>query len=99
MFLLFQEQYSLQLQTLAEAQRTQGIDSVPQIISTAYFHLNFWDNTRYGVNASGNVFFETPLTMVIIELEYISACVSGTSLRGLRSQDLFQRLKPFQNRL
>ena len=41
MFLLFQEQYSLQLQTLAEAQRTQGIDSVPQIISTAYFHLNF----------------------------------------------------------
>ena len=33
--------------TLLEAQRTQGIDSAPQIISTACFHLNFRDNSRW----------------------------------------------------
>ena len=40
-------------QTLPEAQRTQGIDSVPQKISTACYHLNFRDNSRYGVNTLG----------------------------------------------
>ena len=34
--------------------------------------------------------------MVIKEVEYKSACVSETSLQGLRSQDLFQRLRNFQ---
>ena len=41
------------------------------------------------------IFFETPLIIVINELEQISICVSETSLRGLHSQDLLQRLKPF----
>ena len=40
-------------ETLPEAQRTQGIDSVPWIISIACFHLNFRDNSRCGVNTLG----------------------------------------------
>ena len=39
--------------TLPEAQPTQSIESVPRINSTAYFHLNLRDNSRYGVNTLG----------------------------------------------
>ena len=44
--------------TLPEAQRTQGIDSVPGIISTACYHLNFRDNSRHRVNTLGSTFFK-----------------------------------------
>ena len=39
--------------TLPEAQPTQSIESVPQINSTACFHLNLRDNSRYRVNTLG----------------------------------------------
>ena len=49
----FAAMVSYDLKTLLEAQQTQGIDSVPGIISTACFHLNFRDYSRYGVNTLG----------------------------------------------
>ena len=47
-----------------EAQRTQGIDSVSQTISSACFHLNFRDSSKYRVNTlfPGSV---VPLAMFI----------------------------------
>ena len=39
--------------TLQETQQTQGTDSVARFISTACFHLNFRDNSRYKVNTLG----------------------------------------------